>query len=54
LANSGRSERVVFSNLFKKLEKEIKQNEESYKENLTRSEIAKDRTKVGRSVSRVV
>jgi hypothetical protein len=40
--------------LFKKLEKEIKQNEESYKENLTRSEIAKDRTKVGRSVSRVV
>jgi hypothetical protein len=28
--SSARSDRVVFSNLFKKIEKEIKQNEEHY------------------------
>lgn len=36
---SSRSDRVVFSNLFKKIEKEIKQNEEYYKNMIAKTEI---------------
>ena len=39
-ASSRRSERVVYSNLFKKLEKEIKYYEEIYKDQLMKSETA--------------
>ena len=34
---SSRSDRVVFSNLFKKIEKEIKQSEEYYKNLIAKS-----------------
>lgn len=40
-ANSCRSERVVHSNLFKKIEKELKHHEEVYKEELLKGEKLK-------------
>jgi hypothetical protein len=36
---SARSDRVVFSNLFKKIEKEIKQHQDLYRETIIRTEI---------------
>ena len=41
-ASCRRSERVVYSNLFKKMEKELKQHEELYKEELLKNEIRKN------------
>ena len=43
LSSSRRSERVVYSNLFKKLEKEIKHYEDIYKEHLIKCEAVKIR-----------
>lgn len=40
---SSRSDRVVFSNLFKKIEKEIKQNEEYYKSLIVKTEINREK-----------
>ena len=41
LVASARSDRVVFSNLFKKIEKEIKQNEEHYTSIIAKTEISR-------------
>lgn len=41
LANNRRSERVVYSNLFKKIEKEIKMYEDMYREQVAFGEIRK-------------
>lgn len=42
-ANSARDERVVYSNLFNKIEKEIKHYQEIYKQTLIRNEIFLDK-----------
>lgn len=43
LANANRDERVVYSNLFNKIEKEIKRYEEIYKQTLIKNEIFLDK-----------
>ena len=42
-ANASRDERVVYSNLFNKIEKEIKHYEEIYKQTLIKNEIFLDK-----------
>jgi hypothetical protein len=44
-ANAARDERVVYSNLFNKIEKEIKHYEEIYKQTLIKNEIFLDKKK---------
>ena len=43
MANASRDERVVYSNLFNKIEKEIKRYEEVYKQTLLKNEIFLDK-----------
>lgn len=42
-ANAARDERVVYSNLFNKIEKEIKHYEEIYKQTMIKNEIFLDK-----------
>lgn len=44
-ANASRDERVVYSNLFNKIEKEIKHYEEIYKQTLIKNEMFLDKKK---------
>lgn len=46
-ANAARDERVVYSNLFNKIEKEIKHYEQVYKQTVIKNEICIDKKRAG-------